>query len=122
MWSFYEECPGEPFPYRRRGIADFGASKFGVHPDDAGFRGRRVDLISRSIKVGRGGTTTEAIRHYLREGKTASARALAQKGVVLPEPARERGLIISPRVPGCCGPFSGLAPWVDDGFHRRLEV
>src|SRR4051794_13562949 len=29
VWSFYKTVPERPYPYRRRGTADFGDSRFG---------------------------------------------------------------------------------------------
>jgi hypothetical protein len=43
--AFFSAHPERPFPYRRQGIVDFGMSRFGRHPDDSGFAGRRVDVI-----------------------------------------------------------------------------
>jgi hypothetical protein len=44
VWSFYAERGDGPFPYRWRGTADYGPSKFGRYPDDPpSFTGRRVD-------------------------------------------------------------------------------
>ena len=34
VWSFFAAHPSRPFPYRRRGTADFGPSKFGRFPPD----------------------------------------------------------------------------------------
>ena len=52
LWGFVEEVRGHPFPYRRRGQCDFGPSKFGRNSDDGdAFKGRRVDVIGRSIRM-----------------------------------------------------------------------
>jgi hypothetical protein len=50
VWSFYVEHPARPFPYRRRGRADFGDPKFGKSDDSPQYAGRRVDLIGRSVR------------------------------------------------------------------------
>jgi hypothetical protein len=34
VWSFYAMRDDGPFPYRWRGTADYGPSKFGRYPDD----------------------------------------------------------------------------------------
>ena len=42
VWSFYAGRDDGPFPYRWRGMADFGPSRFGRYPGDpASFLGRR---------------------------------------------------------------------------------
>ena len=51
VWAFFRENPFRPFPYRRRGKQDFGVSRFGRHPDDEGYQGRRVDVMGRSISA-----------------------------------------------------------------------
>src|SRR5271168_4998613 len=51
VWSFYVEHPTRAFPYRRRGVMDFGDPKFGTSDDRSKFIGRRVDLIGRSLNV-----------------------------------------------------------------------
>ena len=49
IWSFYEEDPRRPFPYRRRAEVDFGLAKFGQTEGYEHFVGRKVDLIGRSF-------------------------------------------------------------------------
>jgi|SRR5450756_549028 len=52
VWSFYAACGDGPFPYRWRGTADFGPSKFGRYPGDPpSCTGRRVDMLGRSLNV-----------------------------------------------------------------------
>jgi hypothetical protein len=54
VWSFYAERDDGPFPYRWRGTADYGPSKFGRYPSDAPtYTGRRVDFLGRSLRVPR---------------------------------------------------------------------
>lgn len=46
VWSFYAARDDGPFPYRRRGTADFGPSKSGRWPGDPpSYAGRRVDFL-----------------------------------------------------------------------------
>ena len=33
VYSFYADDPEIPWPYRRHGVAGFGASEFGYHPN-----------------------------------------------------------------------------------------
>jgi hypothetical protein len=86
-----------PFPYRWRGTADYGPSKFGRYPDDPpSFTGRRVDLLGRSLPVPIDADPAAAVRAYLSTARTASARALAAKAVVLIDPQQLGGAIIWP--------------------------
>jgi hypothetical protein len=100
LWSFYERREGvQDFPVRRRMTADFGDSKFGFHPDDRrdGFRGRRIDLLGRSIEFRPDEDVVSALRRYLAQGQTSTARALAEKAVILIEPEEYLGLMVWPR-------------------------
>jgi len=84
--GFFEEVRDHPFPYRRRGEHDFGPSKFGRDPDADAFKGRKVDVIGRSITMPKNETPIETVQRYLREadreriaiGRTASCRRMAQ--------------------------------------------
>jgi len=100
IWSFYVSTGDtKDFPPRRpRPKCDLGPTKFGVHPDDArdGYKGRRVDLFGRSISALENDDPVEAVRRYLREGRTKSARHLRQKAMVLIEPETLRGTIVWP--------------------------
>ncbi len=50
VWSFYAQRADGPFPYRWRGTADYGPSKFGRYPDDPpSFAGRRLGARLRSL-------------------------------------------------------------------------
>jgi hypothetical protein len=95
LLGFFEEVRGHPFPYRRRGKHDFGPSKFGRNSDvgDA-FKGRRVDVIGRSIRTPKGKTPIEAVQNYLREARTKSASLLAERPAVVVWPARYCGRVI----------------------------
>ena len=95
LWGFFEEAHGHPFPYRRRGEHDFGPSKFGRAPDagDA-FKGRKVDVIGRSIRMSKNETPIEAVQHYLREAQTKSASLLAERPVIIVWPVENRGRVI----------------------------
>jgi hypothetical protein len=97
VWTFFAEHESGPFPARWRTTADFGQSQLGRHPLEAHlFSGRRVDLIGRSLPVGVGADAAKSITEYLQLGRTASARALAAKAVVLLDPPSRRGLVIWP--------------------------
>jgi len=95
LWGFFEEVPGHPFPYRRRGEHDFGPSKFGRDPDDGdAFKGRKVDVIGRSIRMSKNETPIEAVQHYLREAQTESASLLAERPVIVVWPGKDFGRVI----------------------------
>lgn len=96
VWSFYRASSGRPFPYRRRGVADFGDPKFGKTDGFHHFLGRRVDLLGRSIKAKDFSDPVAVLRNYLAAGKTESARLLAQKAVILIEPNALLGTIVWP--------------------------
>jgi hypothetical protein len=96
VWSFYRAVRERPYPYRRRGIADFGDPKFGKTDDSPQFVGRRVDLLGRSLEAADISDPISILQAYLSDGKTESARLLAQKAVILIEPDRLLGSIVWP--------------------------
>ncbi|CPT03630.1 Uncharacterised protein [Mycobacteroides abscessus] len=97
VYTFYAEDPAVTYPYRRpRGLADFGESELGRHPDDHEYVGRRVDLLGRALKVAPSADPVAVVRNYLREGRTATARALAEKAVVAIDPGPRFGQIVWP--------------------------
>jgi hypothetical protein len=97
VWSFYFEHPDGPFPARWRGTADFGPSKFARFPGDpACYRGRRVDLLGRSLRIDPAADPAEVLRGYLSAARTVSARALAVKAAVLISPSDCAGEVVWP--------------------------
>lgn len=97
VWTFYAARPGDPaYPWRRRACRVLGDGRFGLSPVEPGFAGRYVDLLGRSIEAGGEGDPVEILRRYLSEGRTASARALARKAVVLLEPSDLLGTVVWP--------------------------
>ena len=96
VWTFYRAKSGRPFPYRRRGIADFGSPKFGRTDDKPHFVGRRVDFMGRSLESHSFEDPVAVLRSYLRAARTTSARLLAQKAVVLIEPLSQLGTVVWP--------------------------
>ena len=101
VWTFFAAHPDAPdFPWRRRRAVDFGDPKFGPSPDKPSFAGRRVDLLGRSLDVTEDVAATAAIRKYLSQGHTETARRLAEKAVVLLEPSDRLGAVIWPQAPG----------------------
>jgi hypothetical protein len=78
IWSI--AYPHRPFPYRRNVPHDFGPSKFGrFPPDPPWFMGRRVDMLGRSLPAPPQSDPVSALRRYLRNSRTKSARLLAEK-------------------------------------------
>ena len=93
VWSFYAARGDGPFPYRWRGTADYGPSRFGRHPDDPPkYVGRRVDFLGRSLPALPGADPAEALRRYLSTPRTRSAIWT----ICVPENSHKHG------VPSCC--------------------
>jgi hypothetical protein len=87
VWSFYAAHGIKPFPYRWRGTADFGPSKFGRYAvDPPAFTGRRVDMLGRSLNVPPGAEPVAVLRDYRSAALTDSARELEAKAGVLIRP------------------------------------
>jgi len=97
VWSFYAARDDGPFPYRWRGTADFGPSRFGRYPHDpSSFRGRCVDFLGRSLPAAPADDPVTVLRAYLASPRTTTAKALAAKAVVLLDPPGLLGEIIWP--------------------------
>ena len=90
VWGFFRALPDASFPSRGvHGRRDFGRSRFGRHPDTDRYEGRRVDILGRSIDVGREEDAIGAVRRWLANGpRGSSAWHLAKRPViaVYPEP------------------------------------
>lgn len=100
VWSFFKPNPKRQFPYRRRAELDFGNPKFGQSADTPAFVGRKVDHIGRAIPDTDYSDPVAVLRRYLRGGATESARRLAEKAVILIEPASLFGTVVWPDSPG----------------------
>jgi hypothetical protein len=96
VYTFYAADSGVGYPYRRRGVVDFGDSELGRHPDDHEFQGRRVDLLGRSLKLDASLDPLAAIRGYLGAGATKTAKELAKKAVVAIDPGARFGQVVWP--------------------------
>ena len=97
LYTFYARHPARPWYANRKAHADFGLPKFGTSPDKPRFRGRRVDLLGRSLDAPVGSEPAAAIRAWLRAGRAGeSAAYLREKAVVLVAPAERNGEIVWP--------------------------
>jgi hypothetical protein len=97
VWSFYAALDDGPFPYRWRGTADFGPSKFGRYPGDPPpYTGRRADFLGRSLPAPPGTHPAATLRDYLSTAHTATAKALAARAVILISPEQSVGECVWP--------------------------
>jgi len=81
VWFFYPRFERQ-LPYRRRGIVDYGKSKFGVHPNDKGFKGRRIDVLMRSDSYFNSGPPEKCLINYFESRATITAKMLSQKAMI----------------------------------------
>jgi hypothetical protein len=95
VWLFYPKRK-IVLPYRRRGVLDFGKSKFGKHPDDHNLVGRRVDVLMRSDSMFNIKIPELAISNYLIFRKTKTAKLLSQKAVIGLYPNKVFGKVLWP--------------------------
>jgi hypothetical protein len=100
VWTFYTRHPEAPFPFRRRACRDFGPSRFGRHPAELEYTGRRVDFLGRSVLCPLGADPVVTLQTYLSENHSQTERLLAEKAVVALEPAHLFGYVIWPMTPG----------------------
>lgn len=103
VWTFFARTDQRPLPdpalFRRMKAADFGVSRFGRTPNGPRWiQGRRIDLLARSLDVEPSADPVQAIRRWLKDGRTSSARKLAAKAVIMIEPVP--GTVAWPRRPG----------------------
>jgi len=96
IWCFFKAHTKKPFPYRRHARVDFGRPRFGKSRNWEHFVGRRVDILGRSLKVAAYESPEDALRGYLLSSKTASARALAKKAMILLYPHTLLGTVVWP--------------------------
>ena len=96
VYSFYAANPRRAWYAKALRSRDFGNPRFGQTVSKPEYVGRRVDLMGRSIEVARKADPVTAIRQYLQRSRTRSARLLAEKAVVILQPARLRGTVVWP--------------------------
>ena len=102
IWYFYVKNDQRKYPYRARKSVDSKFDKFGVHPADLirGYKGRRVDLMGRTIDL-------DVVTHnksdpkgclveYLKRQGTKTAQELAKKAVIGLWPQAILGKVIWP--------------------------
>jgi hypothetical protein len=95
VYGFYADDPEIPWPYRRHGVSDFGASEFGYHPNKRhDFVGRHVDLMGRALPVAPGANPVLAVRDWLATSNNKTPRFLRKKAVVGLHPAKYFGRVI----------------------------
>jgi hypothetical protein len=95
VYSFYAADPEIPWPYRRHGVADFGESEFGHHPNKRhDFVGRHVDLMGRALQVKPDADPVLAVCDWLATSNNKTPRLLRDNAVVCLYPARYRGKVI----------------------------
>ena len=89
VYKFYAAGGGPSYPPRRTENADYF---------DSGLTGwsERVDLLGRSVPHEDGGDGVASVLAYLRKPRTGTAWHLAQKAVVLIEPAARLGEVVWP--------------------------
>jgi hypothetical protein len=105
VWSFFREITGHPpIPYRRVGHSVFGLQKLGASKGKSDFIGRRVDLIFRSIPFASDRDPLASLFQYLTQGRTDTARCLADQAIVIIEPPN----------------FEGKVAWLKRHTNRRL--
>lgn len=81
VWFFYPK--GQfPLPFRRRGKVDYGKSKFGSHPADTGYKGRRIDILMRSDDFFKAGLPIKGLQNYLSYKCSATSNMLSKKAMV----------------------------------------
>jgi hypothetical protein len=81
IWAFYRGGLDRPFPVRARWTADLGPSKFGAHPDDTGFTGRRIDVLGRSVETVPNDDRIAPVSRWL-NGHSGSAYELRKKALI----------------------------------------
>jgi len=96
LWLFYAEREGVR-RVQERGRArvyDFGPSSLGRHPDDpATFRGRRVDVLMRTVEAPHGADPADIVRTWLARG-TTSPTLLRQRPMILVWPRSRLGEVV----------------------------
>lgn len=86
VYTFFEKSPDKKWYAKRIKSYDFGSVKFGKSIDKPNYVGRRVDCMAREIEIDKEKNFIIALRKYLQDGRTKTARCLSKKSVILLEP------------------------------------
>jgi hypothetical protein len=95
VWFFFPRKSIQ-LPYRRRGVVDFGPSKFGKIMGQEGFKGRSIDVLMRSDSHFNRGSAEECIKKYLNDKSTTTAKMLSKKAMVGLYPENLLGKVLWP--------------------------
>lgn len=82
VWFFYP-FKEKHLPYRTYWNWDHENPKFGRHPSIPGYKGRKVDVLVRSIRNYSKNDPTKTIHQFLQYENTTSSKELAKKAAVL---------------------------------------
>jgi hypothetical protein len=93
VWFLYP-FNGRHLPYRTIWTWDYDVPKFGRHPDFHGYKGRKVDVLVRSVRNFDASDPRHSFYRFLQTEGTETARLLSQKAVVLLEPPHRLGELI----------------------------
>ena len=93
IWFFYP-FNQKHLPYRTYWNWDYKNSEFGRHPSIAGYAGRKVDVLIRSIKQYTTDGPVTSIHQFLQYENTRSSRELAKKAVVMLSPESLLGKVV----------------------------
>jgi len=72
---------------------DLGITKFGRHPNEIGYKGRRVDFLGRSIPF-KSMDIEESIKDWISNGSGPTPKYLSQKAVIGLTPEKILGRIV----------------------------
>ena len=81
VWFFFPE-KNLTLPYRRRGVVDFGESKFGKEENEKVLKGRRIDVLMRSDSFFNYGNPTDCLINYLNYKKSSTSNLLKKKAFI----------------------------------------
>ena len=95
VWFFYPKKK-ITLPYRRRGKVDYGLSRFGKHPNDKDYNGRRIDVLMRSDVFFNSGKPEDCLINYLSERNTSTSKLLSKKAMIGLWPDQLFGKILWP--------------------------
>ncbi len=81
IWFFFPNIK-MTLPYRRRGVVDFGVSKFGKESNEKILSGRRIDVLMRSDSYFDSGNPKTCLHNYLKFKKSKTAKMLREKAFI----------------------------------------